>query len=72
MLEVNLDKSQIALTMKSERSQERPERPSERPARAERPARPPKNAPPPAEKPPPSAKTPFNNAFAALDKLRRR
>ena len=72
VLEVKLGKNQIALTMKSERGQERREGPGDGPARAERPTRPPRSTPPPAVKPAPPAKTPFNNAFAALDKLRRR
>src|SRR5262245_59031328 len=53
VLEVKLDKNQIALTMKSERGRERG------PARAE------------ARAEPPPARTPFNDAFAALAKLRR-
>jgi uncharacterized protein len=77
VLEVNLDKRQIALTMKSERG------PEERAARRDRPPDRPRPAGPARSQPPgagrggrpeagPPAKTPFNNPFAALDKLRRR
>ena len=79
VLEVNLEKKQIALTMKAERPQgaaasapRASEAPANRPpaggggggggkARFDRPA--------PAK---PAAPAPFNNPFAALDKLRRR
>jgi protein Tex len=73
VLEIKLDKRQIALTMKSERAaQAAPPRPDT--------ARPPTGSPPsrgrreaPAPQPPPRPQTPFNNPFAALgDKLRRR
>jgi uncharacterized protein len=66
VLEIKLDRKQIALTMKSERGEARPApaRPApDRGARFDR--------PPPAAKPAPSS-SPFNNPFAALDKLRRR
>jgi transcriptional accessory protein Tex/SPT6 len=69
VLEVKLDKNQIALTMRSDRG--RGETPSQRP-----------QAPPPTDRPRrdrpvgtegrPPAKSPFNNPFAGLDKLRRR
>ena len=79
VLEVKLDKNQIALTMKSERSQERSQ--ERRETRGERPERPQRAAPPapregsarpPASAGGPPAKAPFNDAFAALEKLRRR
>jgi len=73
VLEVKRDKNQIALTMKSARPQERApaaDRPEpNRPARPRRPATPER---PPAKGNAPPAKTPFNNAFAALEKLRKR
>jgi uncharacterized protein len=75
VLEVKLDKKQIALTMKAERGQPSAARPPERgpqrpPEPRDRGGRPGGGAPgrPPA---PPPAKTPFNNPFAALGKLRR-
>jgi uncharacterized protein len=67
VLEVKLDKKQIALTMKSERpegakAQAAPPAPTE--ARPRQPAK---------VAPPPKPQTPFNNPFAALgDKLRKR
>jgi protein Tex len=70
VLEVKLDKKQIALTMKSERSAEQPARPA--PPAGGRPpgnqGRPPAREPATADRrPPPAAKpaTPFNNPFAA-------
>jgi uncharacterized protein len=76
VLVVKLDKNQIALTRKSERPQERPPRPAERSGPSgDRPTRPPRTGKPTPSAPPPKAppaKTPFNNAFAALEKLRRR
>jgi uncharacterized protein len=64
VLEVRLDRNQIALTMKSGR---------EAPTQPSRPAAP-VRSPRPSGSPgaPPPARTPFNNAFAALEKLRRR
>ncbi len=76
VLEVKLDKKQIALTMKSERGQERDreggEPPSERPAQARHPGTPGRNPRPPGPAGGPAAKAPFNNPFAALEKLRHR
>jgi len=76
VLEVKRDKKQIALTMKSERGQERDrergEPPSERSEQARRPGTPGRNPRPPGPVGGPPAKAPFNNPFAALDKLRRR
>ena len=77
VLEVKLDKNQIALTMKSERAQERPrperddrrERPPQGDGRSGKPTRDPR---PPAPKAEPPAKAPFNSGFAVLEKLRRR
>ncbi len=65
VLEVKLDKKQIALTMKSERSAERP---SERPAGPRPAGPPPRNDRGPAPSPRPAPKpanVPFNNPFAA-------
>jgi len=72
VLEVKLDKNQIALTMKSAQGRERSPAPPE--ARSERPERPPRSGTPPRSAPAGGspAKTPFNDAFAALAKLRRR
>jgi transcriptional accessory protein Tex/SPT6 len=77
VLEVKLDKNQIALTMKSERVQEQPrprrddrrERPPQDDGRSGKPTRSPRA---PATKPEPPAKTTFNSGFAVLEKLRRR
>ena len=72
VLEVKLDKNQIALTMKSERGRERsPARPEARTERPPRSGTPDRSAPAGSGGGPP-AKTPFNDAFAALAKLRRR
>ena len=62
VLEVKLDKKQIALTMKAERA-ERPERPAQAPSPPRGPAAPRDRGGPPA--PPPRPNTPFNNPFAA-------
>ena len=73
VLEVNLDKKQIALTMKAERApvaESRPSPPRERAAPSgARAAGQVGHAMPPAA--PPAPQKPFNNPFAALDKLRR-
>ncbi|HVQ77018.1 MAG TPA: Tex family protein [Candidatus Binatia bacterium] len=77
VLEVKLDRNQIALTMKSEPGRERPgpartegrERPPRSGDRSGKPDRRPR-APGPRVEPP--AQTPFNSGFAALEKLRRR
>ena len=61
VLEVKLDKKQIALTMKSERA---PSTSAPRPSGDERP-RNGERAPRPAPSPPPKAPAPFNNPFAA-------
>jgi uncharacterized protein len=75
VLEVKLDKNQIALTMKAERQAGAATQAAPRPeARGDRAtfARAPQGAPP-RHPPAPTAKpAPFNNPFAALDKLRRR
>src|SRR5262249_48051866 len=72
VLEVKLDKNQIALTMKSERAPKRPrperDDPARRPPRGGGPGKP-AGGPPTPDAPP---KTPFNSGFAALEKLRRR
>jgi uncharacterized protein len=59
VLEVKLDKKQIALTMKAERT----ERPAQAPSSSRGPAAPRDRGGPPA--PPPRPNTPFNNPFAA-------
>jgi uncharacterized protein len=71
VLEVKLDKKQIALTMKAERA-ERPERPAQAPSPPRGPAAPRDRGQPSA--PPPRPNTPFNNPFAAAlaNKLPRR
>jgi len=62
VLEVKLDKKQIALTMKSERTSERgAERPADRPAPAGNVGKGGDRRPPPPQKP----AAPFNNPFAA-------
>ncbi len=65
VLEVKLDKKQIALSMKSERAAERPA-PSE-PSAAPGPGklRPPGRSPEGDRRPPPKPAAPFNNPFAA-------
>ena len=68
VLEVKLDKKQIALTMKTERASATAARPSEAPRPragdgAPRPAPPPPSRPSPPR--PPSPVAPFNNPFAA-------
>jgi uncharacterized protein len=73
VLEVNLDKKQIALTMKAERAlvaDSCPSPPRERavPSGARAAGQVGRTMPPPA---PPAPQKPFNNPFAALDKLRR-
>jgi uncharacterized protein len=71
VLEVKLDKHQIALTMKTERDQaERAGGTAERPARTSAGPRTP-NSPPPRPAPGKPA-TPFNNPFAALANKTRR
>jgi predicted RNA-binding protein with RPS1 domain len=73
VLQVKLDKNQIALTMKSERGQEQAEARRERPERPPRPSPPerPRARPAPGPAAGPPAKAPFNDAFASLAKLRR-
>jgi protein Tex len=68
VLEVKLDRKQIALTMKAERT----ERPAQAPSPPRGPKAPRDRGGPPA--PPPRANTPFNNPFAAAlaNKLPRR
>ena len=72
VLQVKLDKNQIALTMKSERGQERGEARRERLERPPRPSRPERSARPPGAGGAAPVKAPFNDAFSALAKLRRR
>ena len=66
VLEVKLDKKQIALTMKSRSASDSR---GERPAAASRPAddgrRPPRDRGSPPPPPPPPKPAPFNNPFAA-------
>jgi uncharacterized protein len=85
VLEVNLDKKQIALTMKAERAagaEFRPSQPRERmvPSGPRAPSTPKAPSGPRAagqagrgspSPPPPASNKPFNNPFAALEKLRR-
>ncbi|HET6284389.1 MAG TPA: Tex family protein [Polyangia bacterium] len=72
ILEVKLDKKQIALTMKAERAAGMPAAERERPPAPVRDGRPaPRQERPPSV--PPPRQTPFNNPFAALgDKLKKR
>ena len=76
VLEVNLEKKQIALTMKSERTASAPRgdsssRPPERRDADRRgPAPSNRTGGPSGARPPAPATRPFNNPFAALDKLR--
>ncbi|HEY2902766.1 MAG TPA: Tex family protein [Polyangia bacterium] len=74
VLEVKLDRKQIALTMKAERAASAPtEKREAPPSRSGFQSRGGGASPPPAAPfSPPPPKSPFNNPFAALDKLRKR
>jgi uncharacterized protein len=73
VLEIKLDRKQIALTMKAERDATSPPPPRQeaRPSARQEP-RPDRSSNRPMPSPAKPAATPFNNPFAALDKLRRR